>query len=578
MVLPAATYLYASGDGSDEIDDDVGFLDDSNVDALKLTDLNSSDIALSRDGDNLKVTVTATGDVITIDNQFLDPDAGFGIEEIDFADGSSIDRAAILASLGGGGDPGGPGNGGGGDPGNSGGQTITGTSGDDDLTGTSGNDTLDGGLGNDSLNGGDGSDTYLYRLGDGSDGIGDQSASTTDVDTLKFVDINFADVTFSPSANDVLATINSTGDVVSIYWQFLDASAGSGLEKILFADGISMDLKHGDVAWQINGTDGNDQITSPMWGSAEIFNGGKGNDFLDGTAGSDTYLYASGDGSDEIDDDVGFLDDGNVDALKLTDLNSSDIALSRDGDNLKVTITATGDVITIDNQFADPDAGFGIEEIDFADGSSIDRADIESATSSSSLTMARAASIMTEQPQALDHIDLRPIVLESSSSSAQPTVDWNGGAWGGSGDGVLAIDLGEDGDAGGDGVLNQAREVSFSLWADASGDGSAPSNLDGLRQVFDSNSDGVLDTNDALWSEFRVWHDANENGITDPRELESLSDAGVKLINLMPAAANQSFADGSAVSGTGSYASIDGSRYLAVDTSQWAQTSPQRAG
>jgi Ca2+-binding RTX toxin-like protein len=168
--------------------------------------------------------------------------------------------------------------------------TITGTSGDDDLTGTSGNDTLDGGLGNDSLNGGDGSDTYLYRLGDGSDGIGDQSASTTDVDTLKFVDVNFTDVTFSPSANDVLATINSTGDVVSIYWQFLDASAGWGLEKILFADGISMDLKHGDVAWQINGTDGNDQITSPMWGSAEIFNGGKGNDFLDGTAGSDLPL------------------------------------------------------------------------------------------------------------------------------------------------------------------------------------------------------------------------------------------------------------------------------------------------
>ena len=119
----------------------------------------------------------------------------------------------------------------------------------------------------------------------------------------------------------------------------------------MFADGISTDLKYGDVVWQINGTDGNDQVTSPMWGSAEIFDGGKGNDFLDGTAGSDTYLYASGDGSDEIDVDVGFLDDGNVDVLKLTDLNSSDIALSRDGDNLKVTVAATGDIITIDNQF-----------------------------------------------------------------------------------------------------------------------------------------------------------------------------------------------------------------------------------
>jgi hypothetical protein len=68
--------------------------------------------------------------------------------------------------------------------------------------------------------------------------------------------------------------------------------------------------------------------------------------------------------------------------------------------------------------------------------------------------MARAASVMTAQPQALDHIDLRPIVLESATNSAQPTVDWNGDAWGGSGDRVLAIDLAADGQAGGDGVLD----------------------------------------------------------------------------------------------------------------------------
>jgi len=58
----------------------------------------------------------------------------------------------------------------------------------------------------------------------------------TDVDTLKFVDVNSVVVAFSPLANDRPATINSTG-------------------------GISMDLKHGDVTWQINGPDGNDQIT-----------------------------------------------------------------------------------------------------------------------------------------------------------------------------------------------------------------------------------------------------------------------------------------------------------------------------
>jgi hypothetical protein len=180
-------------------------------------------------------------------------------------------------------------------------------------------------------------------------------------------------------------------------------------------------------------------------------------------------------------------------------------------------------------------------------------------------------------PGADEHFDLRPFVLESPENSAQATVDWNGSAWGGSGDGILAIDLGANGQSGADGVLDQAREMSFSLWATAPGDGSTASNFDGLHQAFDSNGDSVLDANDALWSEFRLWNDANQNGVTDPGELESLSDAVIKLINLMPATADQSFANGTAVSGTGSYDTTDGSRYLAVDTSQWSQGSPQRA-
>ncbi|UWU23038.1 hypothetical protein N2601_08860 [Rhizobium sp. CB3060] len=572
------TYLYASGDGSDEINDDVGFLDDGNVDVLKLTDLNRSDIALSRDGSNLRVTIATTGNVITIDNQFLNPDAGFGIEEIDFSDGSSIGRADILASVGDGGNSG--------DPGNSGGQTITGTSGGDDLTGTSGDDIFDGGLGNDSMNGGDGSDTYLYRLGDGSDGIGDQSASTTNVDTLKFVDINFADVNFSLSQNDLVATINPTGDVVSIYWQFLDASAGWGLEKILFANGITMDLKHGNVVWQINGTAGDDHFTSPMWGSAEIFDGGKGNDFLDGTAGSDTYLYASGDGSDEIDDDVGFLDDGNVDVLKLTDLNQSDIRLQRDGDNLKVTINSTGDIITIDNQFLNPDAGFGIEEIEFADGSSIGRNDIGSTVTNALLQTATAATVRSSAPVILlgdfqdtvgeDHIDLRPLDTDALATGAAVTYDWNadgardGTAWVGPHDGFLAVDLGEDGQAGPDGVIDQAKELSFSAWASddqVAANGGSVSDLDGLRLVFDTNHDNVLDANDDRWSEFRVWRDANQNGVADDGELLTMSDAGIKLINLLPTTdGSQSFSDGSAITGTSSYQTADGTtRYLVGD-------------
>ncbi|WP_432377511.1 SdrD B-like domain-containing protein [Duganella sp. P38] len=44
---------------------------------------------------------------------------------------------------------------------------------------------------------------------------------------------------------------------------------------------------------------------------------------------------------------------------------------------------------------------------------------------------------------------------------------------------------------------------------------------------YDSNHDGVVDANDALFAELRIWRDANSNGVTDAGELMTLKDAGV---------------------------------------------------
>ncbi|MBY5391034.1 hypothetical protein [Rhizobium leguminosarum] len=161
------------------------------------------------------------------------------------------------------------------------------------------------------------------------------------------------------------------------------------------------------------------------------------------------------------------------------------------------------------------------------------------------------------------HIDLRP--LEELGPSVG--FDWDGDgvaedtAWVGPQDGFLAIDLGADGTAGPDGKIDQARELAFSLW-----DSESVSDLDGLRFAFDTNNDNVLDLNDDRWSEFRVWRDINQNGVSDAGELQTMTDAGIRLINLMPNRdAMQSFADGSIITGTSSYQTIDGSQYLAGD-------------
>ncbi|EJT04977.1 hypothetical protein RCCGE510_12616 [Rhizobium sp. CCGE 510] len=170
------------------------------------------------------------------------------------------------------------------------------------------------------------------------------------------------------------------------------------------------------------------------------------------------------------------------------------------------------------------------------------------------------------------HVDLRPIDL--TNMVASPTFDWDGDgvrdptAWVGQSDGFLSIDLAADGTAGPDGVIDQTKELAFSLWAEQDGAAGSISDLDGVRLVFDTNHDNVLNADDERWNEFRVWRDANQDGLTDQGELLTMTDAGIKLINLMPTTdGSQAFTDGSVITGTSSYETLDGSKYLVADAS-----------
>ena len=93
--------------------------------------------------------------------------------------------------------------------------------------------------------------------------------------------------------------------------------------------------------------------------------------------------------------------------------------------------------------------------------------------------------------------------------------------WVGADDALLCIDL------GGDGVIDQAKEIAFKLWAEE-----AETDLEGLKLIFDSNSDGVFDSQDGRYDEFYLWQDSNLDGVTDSGELTSLADAGLLSINV----------------------------------------------
>ena len=131
-------------------------------------------------------------------------------------------------------------------------------------------------------------------------------------------------------------------------------------------------------------------------------------------------------------------------------------------------------------------------------------------------------------------IDITPLDRSKTSFAMDDGPGRIRTAWVGSNDGLLAIDLGANGSAGPDGIINQTKEIVFTAWAPGS-----TSDMTALRQVFDTNRDGRLDSGDDRWSDFRIWQDANGDGISQAGEVKSLADRGIASIDLIPSGSMQ---------------------------------------
>ncbi|MDR2220676.1 MAG: putative Ig domain-containing protein [Methylobacillus sp.] len=360
--LGSDTYRFGRGDGHDTINeysyiqgeiDRIEFKPGITADDVRLERIYSADSwQITSD---LKITIRDTSETITVKHHFITSNY-YAIEEIIFADGTVWDAEAIKAHslLGEGGNDellgfDGRDN------------LIDGGAGNDTLRGAVGDDTLIGGAGDDILTGGSGSDIYRFGLGDGQDVIGEGFAAGEDVVVLANGIIP-ADVKVYWTMQRDMVIALPDGSSLTILKHNLTNSL-KGVEQLRFADGTVWDLT--ELASQaLKATDGDDTIISSD--QDDTLDGGAGDDSFNDLGGYDTYTFGIGDGQDTITDNYGRI-------LFKPGIGQNDIDFSRDGNDLIVTVTTSGDTIRIKDWL---NTWLSIDSLDFDNGAHFGRSDV----------------------------------------------------------------------------------------------------------------------------------------------------------------------------------------------------------
>jgi Ca2+-binding RTX toxin-like protein len=373
-------FEWSTGDGNDVLSDTGTTM--SEVDTLVLNGMASSAATLTKSGTDLLIAVG--GETITVKNRFNSNGDGRGVELIAFADGVTMEVLAnpvgIISTTGWGA----------GDTLNGWAfsDIISGNGGADVIDAKAGDDTLIGGDGNDTVKGGVGSDTYVWTRRDDSDLIDDSGQSRTETDTLVLTDVQSpTDVSLKrmQGSNDLLVSINGSTAVITINNRFASVSgevSGYGIEKIVFADGTEWTLDEILAHTNLTGTSAADALTGTVYADNiqggggndtistgdgdDILEGGTGADMLRGQEDSDTYIWSIGGGNDTIDDTSSTS--VSLDKLVLKNVNPGQVVLSHASGSNNLMITIGSEVITVLNRFSNPSNTYGIEVIEFADG------------------------------------------------------------------------------------------------------------------------------------------------------------------------------------------------------------------
>ncbi len=128
--------------------------------------------------------------------------------------------------------------------------------------------------------------------------------------------------------------------------------------------------------------------------------------------------------------------------------------------------------------------------------------------------------------------------------------------WVSSGDGLLVLDRNHDG------IINNGSELFGDHTRLANGE-KASDGYAALRE-FDSNGDGAISSEDAIYGDLRIWIDSNSDGVSGAGETKTLAELGIAKINLN-ATVGTATDNGNILGLTSSYETTDGVIHDAAD-------------
>ncbi|MBH0181393.1 MAG: hypothetical protein HP490_06890 [Nitrospira sp.] len=243
---------------------------------------------------------------------------------------------------------------------------LTGNSAKNILTGGAGHDTIDGGAGNDTMVGGTGNDTYLVNAtGDIVTEQANEGIDTVLSAVTRTLGANLENLTLT-GTSAINATGNTLDNVLTGNSGHNALTGGAGNDSYVVGTGDTVteavsagtDMVYSAVAWTLGSNVENLTLTgtTAVNGTGNTLNnvlsGNSANNVLTGVGGNDTYLYSRGGGQDTVVDNAGASDSMVFGAT----INPLDLVLSRQVNDLRLSIHGSTDSVTIQNWYTRPTA------------------------------------------------------------------------------------------------------------------------------------------------------------------------------------------------------------------------------